>query len=99
MFCLTKYLICLTTSSQNIDTTNWMEGEHSSQYRDGSGGAFTGPGLEKKANAFFGARGKRSAINRALNDINTKAVNKRSVGNLGVKDDHKYNENFFATRG
>ena len=93
--------ICLSPSIQNIDNTNWMEGQHGlTSGRSGpavSSSDDSLPALEKKANAFFGARGKRSVqtYQQLLNKLE-----KRSLGGQWApQGQHKYNENFFAMRG
>lgn len=70
--------------------TNWMEGERVVRPQG------SGPALEKKANAFFGARGKRSPVSDGLAP---NAANEPSIGQSSHESNHKYNENFFATRG
>lgn len=71
--------------SQHIVRPNWIEGEYSgNENRE----------VDKKANAFFGARGKRSAFS-TVGQINQIKDAKRSIRS----GHHDHNENFFATRG
>ncbi len=68
--------------SLQIGRPNWMEGQLGSNDK---------PELEKKANAFFGARGKRSTYSR-VGHIN-------HYKDDGIRHEDTHNENFFATRG
>jgi hypothetical protein len=69
-------------SSLQIGRPNWMEGQR---------GSNDNPELEKKANAFFGSRGKRSTYS------NVGHINHYKDDGIRHRDTH--NENFFATRG